>query len=111
MHFECDNRIAWFVLTRDLLEKSGAEDWETDGFSELPRNIGDVEVCIMFTEKNASITKVSFRSKGRIVVSELARKFGGGGHKFASGVTLSMELQQATEKIIHEAIHLVENHR
>ena len=111
MHFECKNRIAWFVLTQELLRKTGAEAWETDGFSELPRNVENVEVCIMFAEKETSITKVSFRSKGRIAVSDLAQKFGGGGHKFASGVTLSMDLQQATEKIIHEAIHLVENHR
>ncbi len=37
-----------------------------------------------FVDKNGGI-KLSFRSRGDFDVSELARKFGGGGHKAASG--------------------------
>ncbi len=32
--------------------------------------------------------KISFRSKGNIAISELAAKYGGGGHKNAAGARL-----------------------
>jgi nanoRNase/pAp phosphatase (c-di-AMP/oligoRNAs hydrolase) len=39
---------------------------------------------------NAKKSKVSLRSKGNFDVSEIALKFGGGGHKNAAGFTLDM---------------------
>lgn len=107
LHFECNDRLAWFVLTQELLRKTGAELWETEGFSELPRSIEGVEVSLMFMETREGKTKISFRSKGRIAINELAKKFGGGGHKFASGATTTMTLQEALAKVVEEAKNLV----
>ncbi len=103
MQFECDDRLAWFVLNQNLLQKTNAQMWETEGFSELPRSIEGVEVSLMFTEGEDGKTKVSFRSKGRIAVNELANKFGGGGHKFASGATVMLPLAAAISAVVEEA--------
>ena len=103
MQFACDDRIAYFVLSQKLLQETGAELWETEGFSELPRHIARVEVSLMFTETKAGRTKVSFRSKGRVAINGMAALFGGGGHKFASGATLAMDLDQAVEMVVREA--------
>ena len=107
MHFECGNRLAWFALTRELLARTGAELWEAEGLSELPRSIDEVEVSLLFTETDDSTTKVSLRSKGRVPVNDLAVRFGGGGHKYASGITLSMPLGEAIERIIPEVKQLL----
>ncbi|NOY59505.1 MAG: bifunctional oligoribonuclease/PAP phosphatase NrnA [Calditrichaeota bacterium] len=109
LHFECNDRLVWFVLTQELLQKTGAELWETEGFSELPRSIEGVEVSLMFTETKDGKAKISFRSKGRIAINGLANKFGGGGHKFASGAATTMDLQEALHTVLEEAKNLVNN--
>ena len=109
LQFECDDRLAWYVLTRKILTETGAQDWEIEGFSELPRTIENVEISIMFTETKDGKTKISFRSKGRIPINGLANEFGGGGHKFAAGATLQLNLEEAKKQIIKKAKILVEN--
>ncbi len=109
MHFACDDRLAYFSLSQELLRQTGARIWETDGFSELPRTISRVEVSLMFTEAEDGKTKVSFRSKGRVSINGMAALFGGGGHKFASGATLAMGLNQAVEVVVEEAKKLFTN--
>jgi nanoRNase/pAp phosphatase (c-di-AMP/oligoRNAs hydrolase) len=45
---------------------------------------------------------VSIRSKGRLPINGLAIKFGGGGHLYAAGATLSLPLEQVKEQILSE---------
>jgi phosphoesterase RecJ-like protein len=42
----------------------------------------------MFSEID-NIVKVNFRSKGDIAINELAKEFGGNGHKNAAGARIS----------------------
>ena len=109
MHFACGDRLAWYSLSQELLRETGARLWETEGFSDLPRTIARVEVSLMFTETEAGLTKVSFRSKGRVVINRLAAHFGGGGHKFAAGATLEMGLSQAIEVVVQQAKKLFQD--
>ncbi|MBN2355388.1 bifunctional oligoribonuclease/PAP phosphatase NrnA [candidate division KSB1 bacterium] len=103
MKFMCQNRLAYFALTQALLRETGAELWETEGFSELPRDIAGVEISIMFTEMKNGTTKASFRSKGHIPINELAARVGGGGHLYASGATIPMSLDKAMKWVLKEA--------
>jgi bifunctional oligoribonuclease and PAP phosphatase NrnA len=107
LKFEKNDQIVWYVLTQDLLKESGAEYWETEGFSELSRNIKNVQITIMFVETQDGRIKVSFRSKGEIAINNLAQKFGGGGHKFAAGATLELKLEDAIHKVLEETKILV----
>lgn len=109
MHFACGDRLAWYSLSQELLRETGARLWETEGFSDLPRTIARVEVSLMFTETEAGLTKVSFRSKGRMVINHLAAHFGGGGHKFAAGATLEMGLSQAVEVVVQQTKKLFQD--
>ncbi len=103
MRFACQDRLVYLVLSQAMLKETGAELWETEGFSELPRNMSHVEVSILFTEVNERLTKASIRSKGKISIHELASKLGGGGHRFAAGVTLPLPLEQTIDKVMREA--------
>ena len=109
MQYDCDDRLVWFILTRDLIREHKLEQWELEGLSELPRHLRDAEISIMFTECEQGV-KVSLRSKGNIAINGLANLFGGGGHQFASGVSLKMDLPQALDTILNEARKLF-NHR
>ncbi len=109
MHFEVEGRLVWFVLTQDLLRQTQAEPWETEGFSELPRNIRGVEISLMFSESPEGFTKVSFRSKGRVPINGLASAFGGGGHRFASGALIQKRPQDCIETVLDRARSLLDS--
>ncbi len=102
LQFACDDRLAWFVLSKELIERCGVENWELEGLSELPRHLKNLEISIMFTEIDKG-TKVSLRSSGNIPINGLANLFGGGGHQFASGALLKMDKDKAIKTIIEEA--------
>ncbi|HEX2867935.1 MAG TPA: bifunctional oligoribonuclease/PAP phosphatase NrnA [Ignavibacteriales bacterium] len=82
-----DNQIAYMVITRDDLNRSGAQEAEVDGFVNYCLSIRGVKIGMLFFELKDGI-KVSFRSKGKIPVNLLAEEFGGGGHVNASGIRL-----------------------
>ena len=97
LKFDCNDKLAWFVISREMFQESGADKWDTEGFPEIPRTIDGVEVSLMFTEMEAGKTKVSLRSKGQIVINGVAKKLGGGGHDFAAGAVVEKPLDETIE--------------
>ncbi|OIO37606.1 MAG: hypothetical protein AUJ75_03955 [Candidatus Omnitrophica bacterium CG1_02_49_10] len=95
-------KIAWAVLDLPLLEGSGYNKGDLDGFIDYPRSIRDVEVAILFTQIAAGVVKVSMRSNTDLDVNKVASAFGGGGHIKASGCTLTGELNDIIERVIDE---------
>ncbi len=102
LNYDCNGKLAWFVLTNEMFVKHGANCWDTEGFSELPRTIEGVEVSLMITELNEKEIKISLRSKGRIVINTVAQKFGGGGHNFAAGAKINKSLHEALPLVLKE---------
>ncbi len=80
-----EGKYASVYMTLDMLEKTGALPEHTDGFVNYPRAVSGVEVAVFFRQVEAGKVKISFRSRGRIDVNQLAQKLGGGGHKNAAG--------------------------
>jgi len=95
-----DGKVAWILVTRDMLKETGSELEESDGFVNYPRSVKGVKAALIFKELEAGLVKVSFRSKGEVKVGEIARFFGGGGHPQASGCTLKGELDRVVEKVV-----------
>lgn len=94
-----NNKIAYATVTRKLLELFNASDDHVDGISKSLREIKTVEVAIVFKETLKGDTKVSFRSK-RVDVCEIARFFGGGGHKLASGCTVQKNVTDTINEVL-----------
>ena len=102
--FAYNNRLAYICLTSQMLEESGSRLEETDNFINIIRSIDPVEVCLFFREAENETIKISFRSKSReIDVNILAEKFGGGGHKRASGARVAGNLQEVVDKVVSAA--------
>ena len=93
------NKIAYTTVTRNLLNTLGATDDHVDGISEALRQVSTVEVALTFKETQKGDTKVSFRSK-RIDVCEVARFFGGGGHKLAAGCTVQKNVADTINEVL-----------
>ncbi len=109
LNFECDGQLAWFILTLDMFEKHHASHWDTEGFPEIPRTINGVEVSLMFTELSDDKVKVSLRSKGKIIIGQVAEKLGGGGHNFAAGALVRKNLAEIVPMVLEETKNLVES--
>ena len=61
--------------------------------------IDTVEVSVCILEVRRGQYKISFRSKGKVDVNEVAGLFGGGGHVLASGCMLFGEAEEVIDKI------------
>lgn len=92
--FSTDGKIVWFVITREMMQENGAEDADTEGLTDFLRMISGVEVSIMFKERIDGSTRINFRSRGNVCTNGVARQFGGGGHKHASGIVSDMPLSK-----------------
>lgn len=80
-------KVAYSIVTRDLLNQFGATDQHTDGIVEYLRQIDSAEIAILFKETMDGNIKVSFRSKN-FNICKIAEDFKGGGHKLAAGCTV-----------------------
>lgn len=86
LEVEADGRIAFIRIDNDMVEGLDEDVAQlTDGFINYGRSIRGVEVSVQLREMGENEWKVSFRSKGRVDVSKLAERYGGGGHVNAAG--------------------------
>jgi phosphoesterase RecJ-like protein len=75
--------VATWVTAGDL-EEHGVAIEETEGLIDLVRRAKEADVACVLKETEGGV-RVSLRSVGAVDVSEVATRFGGGGHAFASG--------------------------
>ncbi|MBR3864833.1 MAG: bifunctional oligoribonuclease/PAP phosphatase NrnA [Clostridia bacterium] len=98
--FYLHDRLAVVVTTLSDLNKYNLQSDETEGFVDFPLSISGVEVAVSILQTKSELYRVSFRSKGRVNVNDVAQEFGGGGHKFASGCVVKGIFEEVIEKII-----------
>lgn len=79
-----DGRLAQVTITQEMLRRTGTTEEDTDNFTTYPMSVNGVQIGILFLELARGM-KMSLRSKGDIPINELAREFGGNGHKNAAG--------------------------
>lgn len=94
-----ENRIAMAHVTEEMFRRTGTSSEHTDGFSEEFRKIRGVEVSVFIRQTGEKRYKVSMRSKGVVDVAVICSRFGGGGHKNASGCTIDGDLMEVKEQL------------
>ena len=103
-------KIAHLLITQDMYKKTGAREDETEGFVNFARDVEGVEAGILFRETDVGDQfRVSFRSKGKIDVSKIARLFGGGGHRNAAGCTIQGNMEEIKRRILNAVSREVDN--
>ena len=95
-----DGRVACITTMREDLREFASGKDALEGFINYPRSIVGVEVAVSFREEEGEIFRVSFRSKGRVDVSAVAARFGGGGHRNAAGCTIPGALGDVKKKVL-----------
>ncbi|MDO5569452.1 MAG: bifunctional oligoribonuclease/PAP phosphatase NrnA [bacterium] len=83
-----DNGLAYIKITDDCLKKFEVDAASTGNMINDLKFINEIQVWIFCTEDvKSNIIRVNIRSNGPYI-NEIAMKYGGGGHKYASGVRL-----------------------
>jgi phosphoesterase RecJ-like protein len=100
-------KVAWIEMNRSLRSKYKATADETLSFLNLLLLIREAEVICFFREEDDGKTRVSIKSKGKIIISQLAMKLGGGGHDYAAGLALSTSLRQTRLLVISQIEKLI----
>lgn len=93
-------RIAFTEIRHGDYAATGATPPDSEDLINYTRSIKGVEVGLLFMEQPRGGIKISFRSRNQINVAKIAEKFGGGGHKLASGATLNASLQEAKNLVL-----------
>ncbi len=100
-------RLVWSVIDRRLLTSHRQRESAVDGFVERALDARDAEMAVLFVEKTALTTRVSFRSREPVAVDALARSLGGGGHRLAAGTVLEGERSRVVRFVLRRAKELL----
>lgn len=94
-----NGKLAIIMVYEEDLKKYKLASNDVEGVINYARDIQGVEIAVLLKEMSEGSVRVGFRSKNNIDVSELAGKFGGGGHKKASGATMTGNMKEVRHKI------------
>lgn len=92
-------RVAYTEIFLKDYAATGSVPGDTEDLITFARCIDGVEVALVFIEQPGGGTKVSFRSRS-LDVSKLAERYGGGGHKLASGARTNRPLPESRDDIL-----------
>lgn len=95
-----DKLVATTVITKEMFKRTGTTSADTENIINFLRRLKTVRVAVTFREEDVNTYKFSLRSYGEDNVQEVAAQFGGGGHKNASGGTITAPLAQAKDMLI-----------
>ena len=95
-----DGKLAMITIRDSDFQATGAPPDMTEGFIDYPLSVLGVEVAVSVMETGDKRFKISYRSKGRVNVNEIASTFGGGGHILASGSMLNGYFEDVVDKLV-----------
>jgi phosphoesterase RecJ-like protein len=92
--------LMWMYVTQEHMRNSGAREEDCEGLVNYALSIEGIQTALFFRELPNGRFRVSLRSKGNIDVASIAEKFGGGGHRCASGCSIEGPLSRAVDELI-----------
>lgn len=97
---DMENRTASLVVTWKHLQDTGATMEQTDGFIDIPRTVKGIDIAMLYTQMGEKQFKLSLRSKGKVNVEKIARKFGGGGHINAAACRIDGDIEAIQARVL-----------
>ncbi len=104
---ELDGALMHTYVQKEDFEATGAEPSDTEDVVNMTLAVAGAQAAVIFVGQLRGGFKLSFRSRCQMDCNEVAKHFGGGGHKAAAGAfqegTLA-EVQQRVLPVVREAI-------
>lgn len=102
MQTDCEGRLVWISVSRKDLEETNAVPADTEGLVNQCLTVAGAEAAFIAVELPTAQVKCSLRSRPPHDVAAVAERMGGGGHRLASGATLTGDFQEALKTIQSE---------
>lgn len=103
LQLSSSGKVVWGVVTDKDRTHFGASIEDTESFIDHLTHIAGVQICILFREEADGVVKVSLRGNGDVPVFDIARKFGGGGHRHAAGARIKGVLADVSQQVCEAA--------
>jgi phosphoesterase RecJ-like protein len=105
MEIDKEHRFVWSVLPiTDYQNIIGIDSAKEDAANLFFPIVRDTDFGIIMEERDDATLSISFRSRSKFDVSEIAKEIGGGGHKAAAGARIEgLPFEEAVEKVLAAA--------
>lgn len=100
MSFHRDGKVVVALITRQMLERSGAGKDDFDDLAGLAGRVEGSVLNVTIRELPDGSSKVSVRSDPGISSSDICAVFGGGGHAMAAGCTIQCPPEKAKQMLL-----------
>jgi phosphoesterase RecJ-like protein len=97
-----DGQFAVQYIRHSDFALTGAHVDDTENLINECHRIATVQASALLVELQDGRIRCSLRSRGGVDVSQIARAFGGGGHKMASGTFMPGPLEEAKAQIVQQ---------
>lgn len=98
------DRIAVIRVTQRMLERTFTTMEDTENFINLPRSVRTTRVAVFIKEVDDNVVGVSMRARDKCDVSAVAARFGGGGHRKASGFRMTGKSVEQVRDLLLKAL-------
>ena len=108
IELEDGGRLAVVRVDRAMAASAGGSYEDTEGLINLPLTVREIQAVVFFKEIDGREFRVSMRSKGGIDVCAVAKHFGGGGHKNASGCTVRGAYTEVRARLTRDLVEAIQ---
>ena len=101
LHVWKNRKVAEVTLTRDDFRSVRGTKADAEDVIEIPRSVAGNEIALFFYQipDRTKETRCSIRTRGNWDATQLAAKFGGGGHVKAAGCTIKAPIGAAKRQM------------
>ena len=101
LEFHFGGAAAFSTITRDMMEKAGADEDDVDDIASIPGSIEGVLAGITIRELTSERDcKVSVRTSPSVNAHAICERFGGGGHPMAAGFSVEMPVDEIKKELL-----------
>jgi phosphoesterase RecJ-like protein len=94
------DRVTVVSLSRDDFAAAGATKADAEDIIEIPRSLRGSQVALfLYQAGDEQVTRLSIRTREPLDATQLALRYGGGGHARAAGCTVHASLRIAREQV------------
>lgn len=101
---QMEDGLVWTTLSLNERHKAGYHYRDDADLVKILSAIEGARVAVILTEQSGGYVKISWRLCGSLAsdldVADIARKFGGGGHKAAAGADVKGNLPEVLEAVL-----------
>jgi len=99
--------LVWTYLTQSDLDRAAVTPDDLDDLIDVIRIAREADVACVVKQQGDGRFRVSLRSRGDTDVGSIAKEFGGGGHRLASGYTA----RHGPEESVSDLVEAIRRHR